>query len=48
LWPLTTKDRVKALDAVKDIAECGIKLFEEYNQIITHDEEEKRSSYYFK
>jgi len=41
------RERIKALRVVNDAAERGVKLFEEYNQIITRDEEE-RSSYYFR
>jgi len=36
------RERIKALRVVNDTAERGVKLFEEYNQIITRDEEEKQ------
>ena len=36
------RKRIKALRVVNDTAERGVKLFEEYNQIITRDEEEKQ------
>jgi hypothetical protein len=36
------REQVKALHVVNDTAERGVKLFEEYNQLITHDEEEKQ------
>ena len=47
LWPTNPdyqngKERVKALRVVNDTAERGVKLFEEYNGLITNDEEEKQ------
>lgn len=36
------KRKIKALHVVNDTAERGVKLFEEYNHLITNDEEEKQ------
>ena len=36
------KERVRQLRVVNDTAERGVRLFEEYNKLITNDEEEKQ------
>jgi hypothetical protein len=36
------RDRIKQLRVVNDTAERGVKLFEEYNKLLTYDEEEKQ------
>jgi len=46
-WPtiesyLSGQARLKQLRVVNDTAERGVKLFEDFNQLLTHDEEEKQ------
>ena len=36
------KNRVKNLRVVNDTAERGVKLFDDYNKLLTNDEEEKQ------
>lgn len=36
------KERVSQLRVVNDTAERGVKLFDEYNKLLTHDEEDKQ------
>lgn len=47
LWPenviyIEALDNIKHLRAVYDVAERGVKLFEQYNKLITNNEEEKQ------
>lgn len=47
LWPenviyIEALDNIKHLRAVNDVAERGVKLFEQYNKLITNNEEEKQ------
>lgn len=39
---LVVKKITKNLKVVNDIAERGVKLFEEFNKLLTNDEEEKQ------